>query len=284
MAWLPAVATIAASIFASEGQKETNDTNLEIQQNNSAFNAEQAHLNRVFQDQQADDQRAFQQANSDTVWQRGVRDMQSAGLNPMLAYSQGGNPAPAGAAGSGSQASAGSPGNAVNPYAAAGASAGQWAQIENVQAQTSKTKAEEDLVRAQIPKTQQDEEVARSNAVLLKNLAVKAMYDTDLSAAQKKKVEAEVDEVIAKTKNLDADTRLKKVNEVLQAHDIPRMKAESDYFKSPVGKTSPHNKYGPQTPFRLLEGLGERLINKGSAWSFETPDVGQKYHPSGRIR
>lgn len=249
MAWLPAIASVFGTIMAAEGQEDTNAANLQIQQNNSAFNAAEAEKNR-----------AFQKDQSDTVWQRGTRDMMAAGLNPMLAYSQGGNPASAGA-----QASAGAPGNMQNPYAAAGASAGQWAQIENVQADTKKKHAEEELTRAQIPNTQQQEEVHRSNAALIKNLAVKALYDTDLSAAQKKKVESEIDEVIAKTKNLEVDTRVKAVNEILQKHDIPRMEAESKYFRSTVGKESPHNKYGPQSPFRLLEGLGERIINRWSA-------------------
>lgn len=55
------------------------------QANTNAANAEQAEINRQFQAQQ-----------SATSYQRAVKDMAAAGLNPMLAYSQGGASTPAG--------------------------------------------------------------------------------------------------------------------------------------------------------------------------------------------
>jgi len=67
--------------------QEVNASNYRIAQENNAFNAEQIARQEDFQTQM-----------SNTSYQRGIQDMKAAGLNPMLAYSQGGASTPTGGA------------------------------------------------------------------------------------------------------------------------------------------------------------------------------------------
>ncbi len=65
---------------------------------------EEAERNRRFQSKEAGTQRVFQERMRNTEWQAGIADMEAAGVNPALAYSQGPASAPMGASGSGAQA------------------------------------------------------------------------------------------------------------------------------------------------------------------------------------
>lgn len=79
--------------------------NMESQAETQAFNSAEAERNRQFQADQAYKNQMWQQGMSSSAYQRAMADMKAAGLNPILAYQQGGAPMGGGGQGTGSAAS-----------------------------------------------------------------------------------------------------------------------------------------------------------------------------------
>lgn len=128
---LGAVAPIAAGAANYFGQKSTN-----------VANAQQAQAQMDFQNQQ-----------TSTSYQRGVADMKAAGLNPMLAYSQGGASSGSGASAQmGNELGAGA-NSAQSAYLARQQMAQSAAQIDNTDSDTDLKNAQVDLTRQQALQT-----------------------------------------------------------------------------------------------------------------------------------
>lgn len=89
--------------------------------------------------------REFQADMSSTAYQRAVADMKAAGLNPMLAYQQGGASSPGGSMASFSNPE-GATGSNMSAYSQLAVNS---AQVKNIEADTANKSAQADLMRAQ---------------------------------------------------------------------------------------------------------------------------------------
>lgn len=147
-ALIAAGSAVVGDVMQSQGAQATNAQSMKMMYAQDAFNARQSLANKRFQHNEAQLQRQwsarevgaqdqFQERMADTQMQRRVRDLRRAGLNPALAYTQGGAAAPSGATPtsgtpSGSQASAvGVPG-LQNPNLGFGQLGGQVASAEQL--------------------------------------------------------------------------------------------------------------------------------------------------------
>lgn len=166
-AGISALGSLAGGMISSGGQQAANDQNWRI-----------AQMRQQFESEQAQKQMDFQERMSNTAYQRAMADMRAAGLNPILAYQQGGSSTPSGAMASSSMSTME---NAMEGVGAGVSSAGQLVRnaldMKNTVAEIDNKVSQESLNKA--------------NANLSAANAVKAQQDTATSAAQMKKAEAD---------------------------------------------------------------------------------------------
>lgn len=161
--------------------------------NANAANASMAREAAQFNwDSMMENQR-FQERMSNTAYQRSMRDMKYAGLNPILAYSQGGATTPGGM---GANMQAATMQNTMEGLGEGISSA----------AQKAKDATASELNKEMSKNTNSQTSLNKANEVLAKSLDAKAQVDAGVSAQQIHKLKEETENVLETRKLIGAQT------------------------------------------------------------------------------
>ena len=175
----------------SKAEREQNQFNADQAAIARQFEAEQVQNQMNFQSLQAQNQMGFQERMANSQWQRGVNDMQAAGLNPALAYNQGGAVAPSGVAMQGAAGSA---------VAASGSGRGVPVTMSEILA-SMKLRKEMDLLESQRKNLDEDSEkkAAETRRIQIEADWLPKMYaaDLDVKEGTLEKYSAEVASLLA---------------------------------------------------------------------------------------
>lgn len=136
--------------------------------------------------EQAQKQMDFQKMMSDTSWQRGTADMKKAGLNPMLAYSQGGASSASGAA--------------ARMENVAGPAASSAMQAAQAVAGLSNTAAQTDHIEAQAENTRSETALNAYRGALIRADTEKSTHSAAQLKAATENAQAELDGIVARSR------------------------------------------------------------------------------------
>jgi len=173
------------SALAYKGQKDANESNERI-----------ARENRTFQERMVNQAQNFEEEMSSSAYQRAMADMKKAGLNPMLAYQQGGASTPIGKTAPGAGAVmnnvfGGMSGSPIDTISSASSIMKQQQEIQNLQSTLLNDQAYRDL--------NEEQQVQVKETI--------------------RKIQAEIDNVAARTTGQMSDNAVKQIIEDIFKRD-----------------------------------------------------------------
>lgn len=292
------LSTVAGPLISGflgyKGQEEANDTSQQIAAQNTAFNAEEAQKARIFNQAEASTQRDWLRDMSNTSYRRAVEDLKQAGLNPMLAYSQGGASTPSGASASGPAAQASALPTIGNKNLAGISSAAASVALQQQQAQIDQTRAQTENIRTQTESERMKQpghllsgEIATAQARKLREEIANIIEHTQVNRQTAIRINSEVHNLIKQGKNIDetfhliqaqikrelsgtdlnrATERLNRLRGDLEQLDIKgEAGARSKYYET-IGPTG----YGAERVVDKLGGLVNSAAQAKRAFRGET--------------
>lgn len=213
MPWIIGGAVLGAGLLGGGAQHSANQSNVNAQRRNNAF----------------------QKELSDTAYRRAVGDMKAAGLNPMLAYSQGGASTPS------TSAATVEPVDAPSKALSSAAGAFQNIRLTAEQADLTHEKVEQEKIvtdklkghtntmtdpwdnryRRELEETEQAQLNTR-----IKRIETQIAEETGVSSAR------------AKQQILDKEVDIAEAKKILLQLDIPERRALAEWFEN-IGSASP---------------------------------------------
>lgn len=212
--FIPIGSALISGLFGSSGQRSANEANVALGR----------------------EQMKFQEEMSGTAYRRAVADMRAAGLNPMLAYSQGGASAPVGSMPQVQNVAGAGVSSAVQGLSLVGTLQQvlqSEAQIGQIEAQTKRIEAE----------TLEKEVYSGKGAAELKSLEAEAKYADLLREedVRKRRAEARVKTTEAELvkDTFSADVARRRAESELTRLAVPQAKAGAELFSSELGEKVP---------------------------------------------